>query len=428
MKKKEATKNEAKEPKKIIEVNGVRETPGTVIAEFSLAIPKAAAYMTEMAEKKDEIRPMMRYVGVNPSEGYIAASDTHRLMTLDVRPEGTWPGQAKDYPGYPFTALISSDCVRKCAGKTVNVVVETFERETTEDVYKGNVKTQETAFRPFRAVKVFDGEAAWFTEHKEGWHYPNCRRPVPRPENRVEVNIGMANVDALRKICSVHKDCLWFGMSFRKGKRYMGVEAYDSGLGHRMTYGLVLPEAASCTATVGLDPVYTASVLKGCDGRIGLCAHNMTGGPLYFYGSGGDLLMMPKQMGDGSTLAWRMGLKEDESASPGHYCTDGFKADFMGALQKLRECAMEYWDALVAFNTTEKGCNLNKGEWTVRQVRGGLKAKCGAHVLPADKRFGDPLDIRCGGVYIELWDWHIVFMVLEMMERISKDKTKFTVG
>lgn len=379
------------------------------VANFNVVIPKAAKSLAKFVGK-DEFHPTMQYVAIIPAKGIIAATDTKIMQVYNAECNGQWPNDYKNSHGnlVDFNVLVDAKQFAKLAGTVAYISVSEYEKEVEETIYMRKQKVMRRfATVEIDGVEVYDGRA---------WNYPDVMRVIPKREGRKEIRLNTDNLDALKKICKLHKSDNYITLATEYGSDTLTIHNEQRGYDEKFAYKLQMEGAAQYDLIIGISPALFATTLGTCNGTLLIDDDSR---PILVEGDALATVQMPAQVGYESEQAVRDAQKE-------YWDHEGSIAGNMRcALHQLREKAQEYWQHVLNRYTEEGKCGLNIGNWSAKEVAD--KKKIGLYALPSGGEFGEFLTILSGRVRITI-PYAAIFATLAKWETLSKEKSVFSVG
>lgn len=386
-----------------------------IITSFALEIPKIAKSLVKFV-CKDDLRPILKYICIEPTRGLISATDTHKLRFINFEsiaecPEG-------------LQIFIDPKHIAKVAGKRVNITVSECERETEETVtnygYFGRPQTK-TVKRIFRTVEIEYKNESFITE-TDGGKFPNVLCVIPEKDNQKNIHLTPESIDALRTICKLHKNDIGivFGMSENSNILTVCPKIDDYGE-NRAVYYLELAEPCELTTEIGFNPRYLSACLEGSNGIISIIDEYRAA---TFEGEADVTLLMPVMV-DEATAKYIRNMRKN-----GTFSGNNFAYDSLMVFEHLKEAATDLWQDIKKYNAenSKYGKELTPGNYTAKDIANKDKSKCGKYTFPDYADYAFVLDVYFGNIRIKI-SYEKLFDIIATWESATNfQKTIFSVG
>lgn len=358
-----------------------------IIARFSLELPKTAKTLAKYV-CKDDLRPMLKYVCIEPTRGLISATDAFKLQIINFEPIAGCPDGIQIF--------IDPKHITKVAGKRVNI--------TVSDEGRG-----------MRKAEIECNGELFTTETKTG-EFPNILLYIPKKTYAEKIRLTSGSVDALRDICHLHKNNIGIVFEISEGCNIMTVcpnlEDYTD---NRAVYYLELAEPAELTGQIGFNPQNLALCLEASNGVISIIDETRA---VMFEGAADATLLMPIRVGC-QTSEYLREMHDKRTIAATTFAEDSAKV-----LEQLKETAVSIWEHILNIYTESGKCVLTPGNYTSRDFENPYKAKCGELLVPDL----DVKNINCGNIRLSVRSIDIFGMLATWESVIRCEKTIFSVG
>ena len=384
------------------------------IAKFEVTIPKTAKTLAKFV-CKDVLRPVMQYVCIEPSKGYITATDAYMLQVMNITVDGELPDGLQ--------ILVDPKHIAKVAGKHVGISVFEDVREVEEErtvsrgYFVGSTTTNVKVNRTFRAVEMRCGGETYTTE-AQVQNFPDVMRAIPRREGRKTLRLTPESLDALKTICKLHKGDNYITLTTSEGDNRLTVcgevESYSDS---RAAYSLKLAEAAELAITIRLNLNRLSACLTGCNGIISFIDISR---PVMFDGDADATILMPVYANDLTTEF------ANEVRNSSILTGTAFAEDAAAVVADLQHHAAELWQSIIRYNTKGGECGLTAGNYSAKDITYREKAKCGCYVIP----YGlvETLTIKHGNIRLTISTDELFAVLAKWEAAVKCQKSVFAVG
>lgn len=374
-----------------------------IVKGITVNVPKQAKNLAKYVSD-DDLRPAMKCVCLDASNGLMCATDAKRLQALRVDVQGVPEG---------VKILFDPKHITKVAGKEVTVTVTEEERESVND--KGE-RQKRTVF----VTEMVCGGEKYRTENRFA-NFPNFMCVLPKGglygKGRACIHLTGESVEALKDICKIHRrEVYGIALAVKEGSKVLTVcKHLRGGNGEfKAAYTLELSEAAPVSVLVGFDAKYLSVCLDGCDGVLSSEKQEKESvtRSVLFGGVDGYTLLMPCVLNYETETFINEARAESVSGSLWSEDVDAVRA-------RLQQEASELWKEIKDYNN-----DFEIGNYSAMEI---AKQKCGYFNIPNYGKYEAPLYVTAGNVRI-IVEWSVLFTTLAAWEATGKGKSVFSVG
>lgn len=382
-----------------------------ITALFEISVPKSAKNLTKFVGK-DEYRPALKYVCIEPTRGLMAASDTHVLRTDKIECNGEWPEGLQ--------VLVDPKHIAKIAGKTAKVEMAEEEREIEEQqkVYRHGRQCYEPVKvkKMFNVVRIECNGENYTTEYRNV-RFPDVVRVIPNIEQMKAIRFNAENIEALKTVCKLATNPNYITLSAERGSSRLIVADVNEDYNRYASYSLELAEDAELDITIGLNPAWLANCLTGSNGTIRVIDECR---PAYFVGDSEHTICMP-------VMTMQRDREYIEQIRRERLLTDrSFAYDLERVMEMFRAEAVALWENIKDFNKLNG--DFTPGNYSAKdiQVSHSWKSKCGFYAMP--DRQEHEINITYGNISLSL-DYSEMFKIFAIWESGTRaKKVNFAVG